>query len=77
MTVGTIRNGAAATVIITRLACDVLIDAKLIRHFTLDCTRRFQPLSDSPGEPSGNARDITPPLWRSVAHRTNRSISRS
>jgi transposase InsO family protein len=40
--------GAAATVITTGLDCHVFVDARLVRHLTLDPTRRVQPLGVRP-----------------------------
>lgn len=51
ITVGAAHNGATATVIVTNLTCHIFINGTLIRHFTLDPTRRFQPLYDRPGRP--------------------------
>jgi len=41
-----------ATIIITGIACHVFIDARLVRHLTLNPTRRHQPLHPGPGRPT-------------------------
>ncbi len=51
ITVGTAHNGATATIIITGLTCHIFINGRIIRHFQLDPTRRFQPLYPHPGKP--------------------------
>lgn len=52
ISVGAAHNGATAMTVITGLACHVFIDGGLVRHLTIDPTRRGQPLHDRPGRPT-------------------------
>jgi transposase InsO family protein len=51
ISVGAAHNGQSTLTIITGPACHVFIDGRLIRDFTLDPTRRVQPLHPHPGRP--------------------------
>lgn len=51
ISIGAKHNGSAAIAIITGLACHIFIDGKLARGFTLDPTRRSQPLYNRKGRP--------------------------
>lgn len=53
---GAAHNGQRALVVITGTACHVFIDGRLIRHFTLDPTKRPQRLYDRPGRPTPTER---------------------
>ncbi len=52
ISVGAAHNGRSALTIITGLACHAFIDGRLHRNFTLDPTRRVQPLHPRPGRPA-------------------------
>jgi transposase InsO family protein len=52
ISVGAAHNGETALIVITGLACHVFHDGRLIRAFTLDPTRRVQPLHPRPGRPA-------------------------
>jgi transposase InsO family protein len=51
ISVGAAHNHQAVLTVITGLACHVFIDGRLARDFTIDPTRRVQPLHDRPGRP--------------------------
>jgi hypothetical protein len=51
ISVGAAHNHQAALTVITGLACHVFIDGQLIRGFTINPTRRVQPLHTRPGRP--------------------------
>ncbi len=51
ISVGATHNHQAVLSIITGLACHVFIDGRLVRAFTIDPTRRVQPLHPRPGRP--------------------------
>jgi transposase InsO family protein len=48
ITVGAAHNGRHTTIVLTGPACHVFADSHLIRHLTIDPTRRDQPLNQQP-----------------------------
>lgn len=56
ISVGAAHNHRHAIVVITGTACHVFIDGRITRNFTLDPTRRVQPLHPRPGRPT--VRDV-------------------
>lgn len=52
ISVGAAHNARTALTVITGLACHVFIDGRLLRAFTLDPSRRVQPLHPGPGRPA-------------------------
>jgi transposase InsO family protein len=52
ISVGATYNHDTALTIITGVDCHVFIDGHLVRHLTIDPTRRVQPLHSRPGRPS-------------------------
>ena len=56
ISVGATHNGKRALTVITGPACHVFIDGRLVREFTLDTSRRVQPIHDRPGRPT--VRDV-------------------
>lgn len=56
ISVGAAHNDRTALTVITGHACHVFIDGRLVRHLTLDPSRRVQALHDRPGRPT--VRDV-------------------
>ena len=52
ITIGAAYNNRTATTVVTGTTAHVFIDAKLIRHLTINPNRRTQPLHDRPGRPT-------------------------
>jgi transposase InsO family protein len=52
ISVGTAHNGQPAVTVITGTNAHVFIDGHLVRHLTLNPTRRTQPIHSRPGRPS-------------------------